>query len=111
VSIVHTARPAATARAAAIPDKRRNLIAACLGHVLHDGYTAALYAFLPVWQAQFGFSYAGLALIRALYSGTMGGVQMPGAKLVQNWSPRTALVSCTVIASLGFLLMAMACPL
>jgi MFS family permease len=96
--------PAATS-VPALPDKQRNLIAACLGHVLHDGYTDALYAFLPVWQAQFGLSYAGLALIRALYSGTMGGLQVPAAKLVQDWSTRTALVVCTVIAALGFLLM------
>jgi MFS transporter, FSR family, fosmidomycin resistance protein len=89
------------------PEKRRSLIAACLAHLLHDGYTDALYAFLPVWQAQFGLSYAGLALMRALYSGTMGGLQVPGAKLVKGWSPRSALVFCTVIAASGFLMMAM----
>lgn len=88
-----------------MPDRRRNLFAACLGHALHDGYTDALYAFLPVWQAQFGLSYAGLALIRGLYSGTMGGLQVPGAKLVRDWSPRVALGLCTLIAASGFLLM------
>ena len=43
--------------------KSRSLLAACLTHALHDGYTDGLYAFLPVWQAQFGLSYAGLATV------------------------------------------------
>jgi MFS transporter, FSR family, fosmidomycin resistance protein len=90
-----------------LPEKRRSLVAACLAHLLHDGYTDALYAFLPVWQAQFGLSYAGLALMRAYYSGTMGGLQVPGARFVKDWSARSALVLCTAIAASGFLVMAM----
>ena len=43
--------------------RNRNLLAACLAHVVHDGYTDGLYAFLPIWQAQFGLSYAGLAVV------------------------------------------------
>lgn len=50
--------------------KSRSLWAACLTHALHDGYTDGLYAFLPIWQSQFGLSYAGLAVVRALYYGT-----------------------------------------
>ena len=46
--------------------QRRNLAGACLAHALHDGYTDQLYALLPVWQSQFGLSYAGLAVVRAL---------------------------------------------
>jgi len=91
---------------AAPPSKRRSLIAACLAHALHDGYTDGLYPFLPIWQTQFGLSYAGLAVVRALYYGTMGGLQLPGAKLVQGLSPRTTLVLSTVIAAAGFVLMA-----
>lgn len=93
--------------AAAPPAKRRSLVAACLAHALHDGYTDGLYAFLPVWQAQFGLSYAGLAVVRALYYGTMGGLQLPGATLVRGLSPRAALVLCTLVAATGFLVMAL----
>ena len=57
--------------------KSRSLLGACLTHILHDGYTDQLYALLPVWQAQFGLSYMGLAMVRALYYGTMGGLQVP----------------------------------
>ena len=59
------------------PPQRRNLAAACLAHFLHDDYTDQLYALLPVWQPEFGLSYAGLALVRALYSGTMGILRAP----------------------------------
>jgi len=88
------------------PPKRRSLVAACLAHALHDGYTDGLYAFLPVWQAQFGLSYAGVAVVRALYYGTMGGLQLPGARLVRGLSPRAALVLSTVVAATGFVVMA-----
>ena len=94
-----------TAASGARP-KSRNLLAACLAHALHDGYTDGLYAFLPVWQAQFHLSYAGLAVIRALYYATMGGLQLPGEKALRNLSPRTALALSTLIAAAGFLIMA-----
>ena len=94
-------------RADAPPSKRRSLAAACLAHALHDGYTDGLYAFLPVWQAQFGLSYAGLAVVRALYYGTMGGLQLPGAKLLRAFSPRAVLVISTLAAAAGFALMAL----
>lgn len=87
--------------------KSRNLLAACLTHALHDGYTDGLYAFLPVWQAQFGLSYAALAVLRALYSGTMGGLQIPADRLLRGVSPRAALILSTLIAALGLLVMAL----
>jgi FSR family fosmidomycin resistance protein-like MFS transporter len=87
--------------------QRRNLIAACLAHMLHDGYTDQLYALLPVWQAQFGLSYAALAAVRALYSGTMGGLQIPGSRFTRRWSAQTALVVATLVAASGFLIMAL----
>jgi MFS family permease len=88
--------------------QRRNLIGACLAHVLHDGYTDLLYVLLPVWQAQFGLSYAGLAVLRALYSGTMGGLQVPADSLIADrCSPRTALALATFVAAAGYLVMAL----
>lgn len=92
---------------AVVPPQRRNLIGACLAYVLHDGYTDQLYALLPVWQAQFGLSYAGLATVRALYYGTMSGLQVPGDRVIKRLSARTALVLSTFVAALGFLVMAL----
>ncbi|MBP2230087.1 MFS family permease [Azospirillum agricola] len=86
--------------------KKKNLTGACLAHALHDGYTDALYVFLPVWQAQFGLSYAALAIMRALYSGTMGGLQIPAERALRGLSPRAALILSTVLALTGLLIMA-----
>jgi MFS family permease len=87
--------------------ERRNLAGACLAHFLHDGYTDQLYALLPVWQPEFGLSYAGLAMVRALYSGTMGGLQVPAGRLTAKLSPRVALALATFIAAAGYLVMAL----
>jgi MFS family permease len=75
--------------------------------VLHDGYTDQLYALLPVWQSEFGLSYAGLAVVRALYYGTMGGLQIPGNRLIARINPRAALALATFVAAAGFLTMAL----
>lgn len=87
--------------------QRRNLFGACLAHFLHDGYTDQLYALLPLWQAQFGLSYAGLAVVRALYYGTIGGLQIPSDRVVAPLGPRFALVLATLTAACGFLVMAL----
>ena len=87
--------------------KKKSLTGACLAHALHDGYTDALYVFLPVWQAQFGLYYAAIAIVRALYSGTMGGLQIPAERALRGLSPRAALILSTVLASAGLLIMAL----
>ncbi len=87
--------------------KSRNLWAACLAHGLHDGYTDALYALLPVWQTQFGLSYAGLAALRALYYATMGGLQIPLDRLLRGLSPAAALSLSTLLAAVGYLVLAL----
>ncbi|KAA0585068.1 MFS transporter (plasmid) [Azospirillum oryzae] len=88
-------------------EKKKSLTGACLAHAVHDGYTDALYVFLPIWQAQFGLSYAMLAIIRALYSGTMGGLQIPADRALRGLSPRAALILSTVLAATGLLIMAL----
>ena len=99
-------RPQETASGSASA-KSRSLLAACLAHALHDGYTDGLYAFLPVWQAQFGLSYAALAVVRALYFGTMGGMQIPADRVLRRLSPRAALILSIVTAAAGLLIMAL----
>src|ERR1700722_11222764 len=92
--------------------RRKALLAACVAHVLHDGYTDQLYALLPVWQSEFGLSYAGLAVVRALYYGTRGGLQVPGDRLIARLSPRMALALATFVAAAGYLVMPLpfGCP-
>lgn len=96
-----------TRRQTGFSPQRRNLVGACIAHMLHDGYTDQLYALLPVWQSQFGLSYTGLAVVRALYYGTMGGLQVPGDRLIARLGPRTALALATFVAAAGFLLMSL----
>lgn len=85
--------------------RRRSLVAACLTHALHDGYTDSLYAFLPVWQVQFGLSYAALAAMRALYYATMGGLQIPVDRTLRAFSARATLILSTLVATAGLLIM------
>ncbi len=75
--------------------------------IAHDGYTDQLYALLPVWQGEFGLSYAGLALVRALYYAPMAGLQVPADKLTAKLSPRNALVLATLIAAAGYFVVAL----
>ena len=94
-------------RAGGWSPQRRNLAGSCLAHALHDGYTDQLYALLPIWQSTFGLSYAGVAVVRALYYATMGGLQVPADRLTARLSPRTALTLSTTVAAAGFLIMAL----
>jgi FSR family fosmidomycin resistance protein-like MFS transporter len=94
-------------REAWLSPQGRNLAGASLAHLLHDGYTDQLYALLPVWQSEFGLSYAGLAVVRALYYGTMGGLQVPGDRVIARLGPRAVLALATLIAAVGYLIMAL----
>jgi MFS transporter, FSR family, fosmidomycin resistance protein len=102
-----TAESTPNSRTTRVSLQRRNLAGACLAHLLHDGYTDQLYALLPVWQSEFGLSYAGLAVVRALYYGTMGGLQVPGDRLIARLGPRVALTLATFVAAAGYLVMAL----
>jgi MFS transporter, FSR family, fosmidomycin resistance protein len=86
---------------------RRNLFGACLAHLLHDGYTDQLYVYLPIWQPEFGLSYASLAMVRALYYGTMGVLQVPADRVVAGLGPRAALALATALAASGYAVMAL----
>ncbi len=86
--------------------RSRSLAGACVAHMLHDGYTDLLYVLLPVWQKEFGLSFTGLALIRCLYYGTMGGLQVPAARATTGLGSRSTLVWASLIAAAGFGVMA-----
>jgi MFS family permease len=75
--------------------------------MLHDGYADQIYALLPIWQAEFGLQYAGLAMLRVLYYGMMGGLQVPGDRLTAGVSSRWALALATLIAAAGYFLVAL----
>ena len=87
--------------------RRRSLAGACVAHMLHDGYTDLLYVLLPVWQKEYGLSFTGLAVIRCLYYGTMGMLQVPAAGATARLGSRLTLVWASLVAAAGFEVMAL----
>ncbi len=104
-SLVHERREGS---AVDVPSgRRRSLAGACVAHMLHDGYTDLLYVLLPVWQKEFGLSFTGLAVIRCLYYGTMGGLQVPAIRATTRLGSRLTLAWASLVAAGGFLVMAL----
>src|SRR5579863_2680614 len=85
------------------PSRTRVLVAACSAHALHDGLTDALYVLLPVFQSVFGLSYASVGVLRALFAGSMAGLQVPSAALGRRVGPVGVLVAGTAVAGAGYL--------
>jgi MFS family permease len=67
-------------------------------HALFDGFTDLIYVLLPIWQAEFGLSYAQIGMLRGLFSGTMAGFQIPSSSAAERFGPRAML---TVAAATG----------
>ena len=83
---------------------RRTLGVAAGAHILHDGFTDLLYVLLPVWQAQFGLGYAEVGVLRALYAGTMAGLQIPAGMLSGRFGVALVLALGTALAGAGYLI-------
>ncbi|WP_248747923.1 MFS transporter [Pseudomonas sp. MWU12-2037] len=88
--------------------RRRSLLAACSAHAVHDGLTDVIYVLLPIWQAQFGMSYAQVGLLRGAYSGMMAGFQLLASRAARRWGRGRLLVGGTVLAGLAYLLVGQA---
>jgi MFS family permease len=84
--------------------ERRALGVACAGHVLHDGYTDLTWVVLPIWQAEFGLSYAAVGTLRMIYSGTMAGLQIPAARVAERLGEGTVLALGTALCGLCYVL-------
>ena len=85
-------------------DERRAIAVAGGAHLLHDGYTDLIYIMLPVWQPEFGLSYAEVGVLRALYAGTMAAFQIPSTLLAERLGGTGVLVAGTALAGLGYML-------
>src|SRR5690242_6507539 len=81
------------------PRRGRVLAACCGAHILHDGYTDLLYVLLPVWQGQFGLSFAEIGLLKTAYSGSMAALQMPASLLAERLGERSMLALGTALAA------------
>jgi MFS family permease len=85
------------------PGRMRVLLTACAAHALHDGLTDTLYVLLPIFQAVFGLNYAAVGVLRALYAGSMAGLQVPSAALARRVGRVGILVAGTAVAGTGYL--------
>jgi FSR family fosmidomycin resistance protein-like MFS transporter len=83
---------------------KRVLWLACVAHALHDGYTDMIYVLLPVWKAEFGLTFGALAILRAIYAGTMATLQLPAGRLSHWIGARATLTLGTGLAALGYAL-------
>ena len=98
----------ATADSAPVSDtrseERRAMGVACGAHALHDGYTDLVVAMLPIWQAEFGLSYAALGTLRGVLAGTMATFQIPSGMLSERLGTPLVLAGGTALAGLGYCL-------
>ena len=91
-----------TGRKQVAPKANRVLWVSCVAHALHDGYTDLIYVLLPVWQTEFGLGYGALAILRAVYGGTMACLQLSAGRLSQWIGRRATLALGTLLAALGY---------
>src|SRR5580765_1619779 len=82
--------------------ERRALGVACGAHALHDGYTDLVYIMLPIWQGEFGLSFAALGLMKTVFSGTLAGFQIPAGFLAERFGTAPVLALGTALAGLGY---------
>jgi MFS family permease len=83
-------------------EERQAMGVACGAHALHDGYTDLVYVMLPIWQAEFGLSYAAVGLLRGVLAGTMAGFQIPAGFLSERIGTAKVLAAGTALAGLAF---------
>jgi MFS family permease len=98
-----------TATADVVPEEtrreeRRVMGVACGAHALHDGYTDLIYVMLPIWQTEFGRSYAAIGALRGMFAGTMAGFQIPAGMLSERIGTPLVLAAGTALAGLGYCL-------
>jgi MFS transporter, FSR family, fosmidomycin resistance protein len=84
--------------------ERRALGVASGAHVLHDGYTDLVWVALPIWQAEFGLSYAVVGLLRTIYSGALASLQIPAAAVAARLGAGAVLAAGTALAGLCYCL-------
>src|SRR5262245_19346893 len=85
-------------------EERRALGVACGAHALHDGYTDLVYVLLPIWQAEFGLTYAEIGILRSLFSGTLAAFQIPSGLLAERLGAARVLAAGTALAGCGYLI-------
>jgi FSR family fosmidomycin resistance protein-like MFS transporter len=77
--------------------------ASSTAQILHDGFSASIYLFLPIWQSAFGLSLTQVGLLKAVYTTAMAGLQIPAGLLAERLGERGLLAAGTTLSGLAFL--------
>jgi MFS transporter, FSR family, fosmidomycin resistance protein len=83
-------------------EQRRAASVAGVAHALHDGYTDLIYIMLPVWQAEFGLTYAALGVLRSMFVGAMACLQIPAGLMSERFGAPLILALGTALAGAGY---------
>jgi MFS family permease len=89
-----------------IPTARAVLLTAALTHVLHDGFSDALYVLLPIWAGEFRLTLTQVGVLKAVYTGGMAISQVPAGLLAERRGERRLLAVGTAVAALGYVAVA-----
>jgi FSR family fosmidomycin resistance protein-like MFS transporter len=84
--------------------ERRAMGVAGGAHALFDGYTDLIFVLLPIWQAEFGLSYAQVGVIRGLFSGAMASFQIPSSHLAERTGTRAILALAAAVCGGAYFL-------
>ncbi len=85
-------------------DQRRAASIAGAAHALHDGYSDLIYIMLPLWQAEFGLTYATLGALRGVFVGAMASFQIPVGLMSERFGAAAILALGTALAGFGYCL-------
>lgn len=80
-------------------ENKKIIMGTGLAHFTHDGFADMLYVFFPVWQIQFGLTFAQVGLFKMLFSGTLAFFQVPCSFLARRVGPSRLLWSGTLLTS------------
>ncbi len=83
---------------------RSTLVTTGTAHALHDGFSDAVYLFLPVWQAELGLTLAQTGIMKAAYSLGMSSLQVPASLVAEKFGERAVLGLGTILLGLGYVL-------
>ena len=83
--------------------RARALIVACGAHVMHDGFTDLIYVMLPLWQREFGLTFAAVGLLRTLYTGAMATFQFPSSLISERAGAGLMLALGTAFAGAAYI--------
>ncbi len=86
----------------------RSLFSFCAFHFVDDGFTDSIYLLLPFIAAEFNLSFSQVGLLKGVFSGAMGFLQVPLSLLGERIGELTVVGAGTFGLAGGFLLLSRA---